>query len=343
MRKSLLTTVAGAVLIAGGGLAVAQQRMESTPGGTNGVRGSSQTEPGGAAHERQPGSMRGPAQKRSGAAEEQERRSEQFGEMQGQTQKRSGTVEEKERRSGQAGEMQGRAQKRSGTVEEKERRSGQPGAMQGQAQGRSGAVEDRSGQSGAVQGSAQGGPERSVGSTPLSPDQRTKLRESIVSGNVHRVDHVDFSLSVGVRVPGTARIYDVPERIVDIVPQYRGFKYIAVNDELAIIDPGTREVVALLPTHGSAHERSGRSVGSATLSPDQKTKLHGLITVRRIDDVDFALSVGTRVPDTVTFYDVPEPIVDILPQYRGFEYIVVKDELVIIDPDTLEIVAVLPA
>jgi len=49
------------------------------------------------------------------------------------------------------------------------------------------------------------------------------------------------------------------------------------------------------------------------------------------------------VPDTVTFYDLPETIVDIVPEYRGFDYIVVRDELVIIDPDTLEIVAILPA
>jgi hypothetical protein len=48
------------------------------------------------------------------------------------------------------------------------------------------------------------------------------------------------------------------------------------------------------------------------------------------------------VPDTVTFFDVPETIVEIVPQYRGFRYIVVEDELVIIDPETLEIVAVLP-
>ena len=49
------------------------------------------------------------------------------------------------------------------------------------------------------------------------------------------------------------------------------------------------------------------------------------------------------MPDTVTFYDLPETIVDIVPEYRGFDYIVVRDELVIIDPDTLEIVAILPA
>jgi hypothetical protein len=146
-------------------------------------------------------------------------------------------------------------------------------------------------------------------------------------------------------VPRTATVYDVPERIVDIVPQYRGFKYIAVRDELAIIDPGTREIVALLPTQASAQGRSGRSVGSTTLSPDQKTRLHGIITdgnIRRIDEADFPLSVGTRVPDTVEVYDVPDTLVDIVPEYRGFDYIVVRDELLIIDPDTLEIVAVLP-
>jgi len=61
-----------------------------------------------------------------------------------------------------------------------------------------------------------------------------------------------------------------------------------------------------------------------------------------LNRVDFPLSVGTRVPDTVTLYDVPETIVDILPQYRDFEYIVVGDDLIIINPNTLAIVAVLP-
>jgi hypothetical protein len=49
------------------------------------------------------------------------------------------------------------------------------------------------------------------------------------------------------------------------------------------------------------------------------------------------------VPDTVEVYEIPDTIVDIVPEYRGFDYIVVRDELLIIDPDTLEIVAVLPA
>jgi hypothetical protein len=41
-------------------------------------------------------------------------------------------------------------------------------------------------------------------------------------------------------------------------------------------------------------------------------------------------------------YGVPQSIVDIVPQYRGFDYIVVKKDLLIIDPRTLEILYVLP-
>jgi hypothetical protein len=186
----------------------------------------------------------------------------------------------------------------------------------------------------------------SAGSAALSSDQRTRIQQTVANGNIHRVDHVDFSLSVGTFVPNNVTFYNVPERIVNIVPQYRGFKYIAVRDDFAIIDPGTREIVALVPMRGSAVGRSGRSVGSTTLSSDQRTRLHRVITggdVRRIDNANFALTIGARVPDTVTFYDLPETIVEIVPEYRGYDYIVVGDELVIIDPETLEIVAVLPA
>jgi hypothetical protein len=36
-------------------------------------------------------------------------------------------------------------------------------------------------------------------------------------------------------------------------------------------------------------------------------------------------------------------IVTIVPEYRGFDYIVVGDSILIVDPVTLEIVAVIPA
>ncbi len=110
MRTSLLTTIAGAALIASGSLAMAQ-RMENSP--ANGARGSSQRELNGSqnnASEREPGAMQGQIQGRSAGKEE---RSEHPGAMQGQTQGRSGAVEEKEQRSEHRG---GDARPDPGTV-----------------------------------------------------------------------------------------------------------------------------------------------------------------------------------------------------------------------------------
>ena len=54
-------------------------------------------------------------------------------------------------------------------------------------------------------------------------------------------------------------------------------------------------------------------------------------------------SIGVRVPRTVHLMALPEEVVVIVPQYRGFYYFIVGDEIVIVDRATLEIVAVLPA
>jgi Protein of unknown function (DUF1236) len=252
MRKSLVATVAGAALIACGGLAAAQQRMEGSPSGANGAQGSSQGEPGGAVHKRQSGGvqnpaqgMQGPAQGRSGAIEENKHRTRHSGTMQGQAQALSGTIEENEHRTRHSGATQGQGQGRSGAIGENEHRTRHSGT---QTQGRSGAVEENERRSGgAVQGSAQERSGRSVGSATLSPDQKTRLHGIITGGNVRRIDEVDFALAVGTRVPNTVTFYDVPDTIVDILPQYRGFEYIIVRDDLVIIDPETLEIVAVLP------------------------------------------------------------------------------------------------
>jgi Protein of unknown function (DUF1236) len=245
-----------------------------------------------------------------------------------------------------------KSQGQSAATEQREQRPGQPGAMQGHGRSATtGQTEHRLGQPGAMQGQAQGlsASDRSIASVNLSPDQSTRLHEAITGGDVRRVNHVDFALSAGTRIPGGVGIYPIPDSIAEIVPQYRGFDYIVAEDELVIVDPGTREIVAVQsagPGRFGSEQRTGRSVGLTTLSPGQKTRLHGIISggnIQHVNRVDFPLTVGTRVPDTMTLYNVPESIVDVLPQYRDFEYIVVWNELVIIDPDTLNIVAVLPA
>lgn len=99
----------------------------------------------------------------------------------------------------------------------------------------------------------------------------------------------------------------------------------------------------------STTERSqtttGQAGASAKLSTEQRTKITTVIRnehVAPVTNVNFSIAIGTRVPrGGVTLHRLPSEVVTIYPEWRGFEYILVRDEIIVIDPATYEIVAVL--
>jgi hypothetical protein len=104
--------------------------------------------------------------------------------------------------------------------------------------------------SGQTQQNAQGAAPKASGgaNVKLSEQQRTQIKDIVVKDrDVARVDHVAFNISVGVAVPRTVHVEVLPADVVTIVPEYRGFDYIIVGDQLLIIDPNTMEIVAILP------------------------------------------------------------------------------------------------
>jgi Protein of unknown function (DUF1236) len=100
---------------------------------------------------------------------------------------------------------------------------------------------------------------------------------------------------------------------------------------------------------GAAESRSqtvGQAGAGAKLSSEQRTKITTVIRDQRVapvTNVNFSISVGTRVPRDVTFHPLPAEIVTIYPDWRGYEFILVRDQIVVVDPRTFEIVAVLDA
>jgi hypothetical protein len=65
--------------------------------------------------------------------------------------------------------------------------------------------------------------------------------------------------------------------------------------------------------------------------------------IKRVTDVNVRISVGSRAPREWTFVPVPTAVIEIVPEYRGYVFAYVGDDYVVCDPDTYEIVAVLPA
>ena len=90
----------------------------------------------------------------------------------------------------------------------------------------------------------------------------------------------------------------------------------------------------------------GQAGAGAKLTGEQRTRITSVIReqhVQAVTNVNFSISVGTRVPREVSFYPLPEQIVTIYPDWRGYEFFLVRGQIVVVDPETLEIVAVLEA
>ena len=89
----------------------------------------------------------------------------------------------------------------------------------------------------------------------------------------------------------------------------------------------------------------GAAAGSAKLSTEQRTKITSIIKQRKVEStkLSVSVSVGTRVPASVHLYPLPVEVIEVYPTWRGFEYILVGDQIVVINPRTHEIVAILEA
>jgi hypothetical protein len=95
----------------------------------------------------------------------------------------------------------------------------------------------------------------------------------------------------------------------------------------------------------SKTQTTGQAGAGAKLSTEQRTKITTVIKeqhVQPVTNVNFSISVGTRVPRSgITFHPLPAEIVTVYPQWRGYEYILVRDQILVIDPRTGEIVDVI--
>jgi len=93
-----------------------------------------------------------------------------------------------------------------------------------------------------LQGNAAGG------NVQFSQEQRTQIRNTVLNApNAPRAGNVDFNVAVGTIVPrGSVNIVAVPPTLVQIEPEWRGFRYFVWNDQLIIVNPRDMRIVAVV-------------------------------------------------------------------------------------------------
>jgi Protein of unknown function (DUF1236) len=253
MTNRFLISVAALALIAGTGAASAQGTGARESGGAA-MQSAPSSAGGGAATQNQgtqPSSgmnSTAPEKLAPGAAKGQHAQESAPGQkskgMSSETETKGGKDMKAETREGQSGNM--KAEGREGRDNMKvEGREGRDNKMN--AEGR----EDRNGK---MNAETKSGTDRSQVTTgqagagaKISTEQRTKITTVIRNERVAPVDHVNFSISVGTRVPREGVTFrPLPAEVVTIYPEWRGYEFFLVRDQIIVVDPRTLEIVAIL-------------------------------------------------------------------------------------------------
>ena len=111
----------------------------------------------------------------------------------------------------------------------------------------------------------------------------------------------------------------------------------------------------LLMLTGAAHaqttviERSSPSVitrEQVELTPAQRTTIYRTVTGERVrtrtpPTATVDVRLGARVPQAVELHEIPAPVVTEIPSVRRYRYMVVNNEVVLVDPATSEVVEII--
>jgi hypothetical protein len=98
---------------------------------------------------------------------------------------------------------------------------------------------------------------------------------------------------------------------------------------------------------GKSTTTTGNAATSATTAPppEKRTQIVSAIksetSIKETTNVNFNISVGATVPSTVRFHPLPPRIVEIYPEWRGYQVILVNGRYVIVRPQTHEIVYII--
>ncbi len=177
----------------------------------------------------------------------------------------------------------------------------------------------------------------------LSGDKRQRLQGAFRDkGDVKRRTNVDIDISIGRRLPRDWHFVPVPITVIEIVPEYRDYVFVYVEDEYVICDPYTYEVVAVIPAGGGRTYAGGGSADRECstrirLSEDQRELI--LQSVRLGREVDVSdLEVGWSVPQDIELEKFPNAVLSEASELAACRYFIADDQLAIVDPDDDKVV-----
>ena len=176
----------------------------------------------------------------------------------------------------------------------------------------------------------------------VNDQQRTQIVERLRRDRSVSNQNINIQVNIGQRLPPRVRARPLPPDIVGIAPQYRGYQYTVIEDEVVIVHPRTHEVVDVIREPSSTIETTSR-VGRErfVFTREQRETLKQ--AARRMTTAPVSGSPSAPMPDSscLTLQPVPEELVRTNPELGSYRYLAIGDQVVLVDPREQKIVEVI--
>ncbi len=91
---------------------------------------------------------------------------------------------------------------------------------------------------------------RAEGSAEITKERAARIAELLLATATPQTASVSGAVHVGAPLPGEVDLMPLPTTIADLVPEYRDYEYVVVNNQIVFVKPATRQVVEVINTGG---------------------------------------------------------------------------------------------
>jgi Protein of unknown function (DUF1236) len=223
--------------------------------------------------------------------------------------------------TGWAGAQEKQAQPSTGQAQEPKTPENQPAMSGGAASG------ERRG----------GGNVQAMGKAHISQESASRIADALMATATPQ--NVNIDVSVGGLLPGEVDVRPLPSSVIELVPEYRGFEYVVVRDEVYIVQPSTRRVVE---TIREGETQAMEAPSRINLTETQQRLLFDSVRRAHLPEAHVTLEIrdGGMVPADVALEPVPQTVVAEIPIIERYRLFIADDRVVLVDPDTREVVDV---
>ena len=140
-----------------------------------------------------------------------------------------------------------------------------------------------------------GGNAVATGNIQISSATASQIADALMSTG--RSQNISVAVNIGAPLPGNVDLLPLPPAVVALVPEYQGYEYVVVNDEIVIIQPSTRGVAEIIRPGGVAEAPVGPPPVSVNLTDAQRQLLLDSVRDERLPEAQIAgLTAGETAP-----------------------------------------------